>query len=359
MNADTRLTILIVEDVRTNIDILRDALEERYRLRVAMDANAALKTIRHHKPDMILLDVMLPGMSGFDLCKRLRQSPSTSRIPVIFLTALADEADEALGLQLGAVDYITKPFTPSLVQARVANQMELQRHRHQLEDIIRERTLELEHTQEAVITSMALLAEYRDQETGGHIRRTQGYIKILADALAAAGLYSQQLTPEFRRLLVQSAPLHDIGKVGIPDAILRKEGPLDASEWNLMKEHSVIGASVIRQAEVILGPNSFLGIAREITMSHHERWDGSGYPQGLSGNQIPLAARMMCLADVYDALVSVRPYKKAFTHEQAMKIILSGDERTSPGHFDPLILEMFERIHGRFRRICERVGLDT
>jgi len=346
----------VVDDTAANIDLLLDTLGEDYRVRVATDGEAALKSVGKAPPDLILLDVMMPGMDGFQVCRRLKATPAFRDIPVVFLTALSEDADEARGLALGAVDYIAKPFNPTIVKARVRNHLELEAHRGRLEELVERRTVELERTREAAIVSMALLAEYRDSETGRHIQRTKHYVLSLARTLSRR--YPEELTPANMELLFQSAPLHDIGKVAIPDSILLKTDKLTDEEFAQIRLHTTIGAEVIGKAEAQLGSNSFLRMAREMAGLHHERWDGSGYPRGLQGEEIPLSARLMAIADVYDALTSRRPYKSPFSHEKAFRVITRGDGRTLPEHFCPVVLEAFREVHDQWMRIAERFSDD-
>lgn len=348
----TRPILLVVDDVAANIDILLETLGGDYTVRVATDGAAALNSVKKVLPDLILLDIMMPGMDGLEVCRHLKDNPETQGIPIIFLTALGDASDEARGLTLGAVDYITKPFNPAIVRARVRNHLELKTHRNHLEDLVKKRTFELERTQEAVIASMALLAEYRDPETGGHIQRTKHYVRSLAEALSAQ--YPQELFPVNIDLLYQSTPLHDIGKIAISDSILLKPGELKPEEFAEMKLHTVIGSDIIRKAEAFVGTSNFLCLAREIAEFHHERWDGSGYPHGLKGEAIPLSAQLMALADIYDALISQRAYKFPYSHEMAFDIITNGDGRTQPGHFSPVILKTFKAVHPKWTHIATR-----
>jgi len=345
-------TLLVVDDAAAIIDILLAVLSEEYMVRVATSGAAALDSVKKAPPDLILLDVMMPGMDGMEVCRRLKDDPASRDIPIIFLTAMDEAADEARGLALGAVDYIIKPFKPALVNARVRSHLELKKHRDQLEELVRQRTVDLEHTQEATIASMALLAEYRDPETGGHIQRTKHYVRSMAKALAAE--YPNELTSENIKLLYLSAPLHDIGKVAISDSILLKSGKLTPEEFAGIQLHTIIGSEVIRKTEMIIGPNSFLRQAREIAEFHHECWNGSGYPHGLKGEAIPLSARLMAIADIYDALISQRTYKTAFTHQQACDIIINGDGRTLPEHFAPDIAQAFRAVHQEWSEIAER-----
>ncbi len=315
-------TILIVDDTPDNIMLLSRLLKDRYQTKVATNGSTALQ-IAHATPDLdlILLDVMMPGVDGYETCRQLKADPKTAAIPVIFLTAKSQVEDEAMGLTLGAVDYLTKPISPPILFARVATQLTLAGARRQLQDqndnlerIVAERTAQLTRMQDATIMAMASMASVRDNETGNHIRRTQNYVRALAERLQHHPRFAAELTDENIELLYKSAPLHDIGKVGIPDRILLKPGKLDRDEFEIMKLHSVYGRDTIMLVEKHLGgSNSFLMFARQIAHSHQEKWDGSGYPDNLAGDAIPLAARLMAVADVFDALISARVYKRAFT----------------------------------------------
>jgi putative two-component system response regulator len=358
---DLRPTILIVDDTPDNIMLLSRLLKDRYNTKVANNGSTALQ-IASASPslDLILLDVMMPGLDGYETCRQLKTNPATADIPVIFLTAKNQVEDEAMGLSLGAVDYIAKPISPPILFARVATQLslrnarrELEEHNQNLEKLVQERTAQLYLMQEAIIVAMASMAESRDQETGNHIRRTQNYVRALARHLQThprlSSKYGAELSDEAIELLYRSAPLHDIGKVGIPDRILLKPGNLDREEFEVMKMHAVYGRDTIMLVEKhIGGSNSFLMFAREIAHSHQEKWDGSGYPQNLSGEQIPLSARLMAVADVYDALISKRVYKPAFTHQQALDVMRKG----RGSHFDPDVLDGFFEIEGEFAAIA-------
>lgn len=341
--------ILLVDDNTTNLQLLRDTLDGYgYKLLAAKNGKTALSIAQKAKPDLILLDIMMPELDGYEVCRRLKDDQATAQIPVIFVTALSDAEDEAKGLTLGAVDYITKPFNPELVRARVRNHLELKRHQDHLENLVRERTKRLALTQAVTIESLATLAEYRDPETGGHIKRTQNYVKALAMLLKEHPRFQDELNDETIELLYLSAPLHDVGKVGVPDHILLKAGRLTDEEFVEMKKHTQYGHDALRITERKLGEDSFLHYAKEIAFSHQEKWDGSGYPQGLKGDQIPISGRLMAVADVYDALISKRVYKPPFSHEDAVKIIQDG--RNS--HFDPDVVDAFLKLETTFRNIA-------
>ncbi|MDQ7822310.1 MAG: two-component system response regulator [Candidatus Eremiobacteraeota bacterium] len=348
MSEKPRGTVLIVDDTEANIDILVESLGDDFELRVAMDGQSALDQVAEEVPDIILLDIMMPGMDGYEVCEKLKAAHRTRLVPVIFLTAMTEAQDEKKGLDLGAVDYITKPFNPGLVKARVRNHLELKRYRDHLEDLVAERTKEITLMQEVIIESLAGLAEYRDPETGGHIRRTKNYVLLLAKHLMEHNKYLDVLNRETVELLYMSAPLHDIGKVGVPDSILMKPGKLTDEEFAEMKKHTIYGRDAIMTALKRLGENSFLRFAREIAESHQEKWDGSGYPNGLKGEDIPVSGRLMAIADVYDALISKRVYKMPFTHSKAVGIIREGRGT----HFDPGMVDAFLELQEEFRKVA-------
>ncbi|MBU2551943.1 MAG: HD domain-containing protein, partial [Proteobacteria bacterium] len=290
-----------------------------------------------------------------EVCRRLKAEKATRNIPIIFVTAMTEVADETKGLELGAIDYLTKPISPPIVKARVRNHLELKLAKEELENQneileikVQERTREVALTQEVTIESMAILAETRDPETGGHIRRTQNYVRALAVHLKDHPKFTDFLNAASIDLLYKSAPLHDIGKVGVPDAILLKPGKLTDEEFVEMKKHTLYGRDSIKNAEKRLGDNSFLGFARDIAYTHHEKWDGSGYPVGLKGEGIPLCGRLMALADVYDALISKRVYKPPFDHGKAVAIITEGRGT----HFDPDLVDAFITLEDEFRKIA-------
>ncbi len=354
-------TILVVDDTEANIDVLLDALDETYEVKVALDGATALEQCREGPPDLILLDIMMPGMDGYEVFRRLQQEEALSEVPVIFVTALNDPVDERKGLELGAVDYITKPFNPSVVQARVRNHLELKTAKALLRDenallehTVQLRTREVQKTQDVTIECLASLAETRDPETGNHIRRTQHYVKVLAERLQDNPRFTAVLDDAFILLLFKSTALHDVGKVGVPDHILLKPRGLTDQEFEQMKKHTVYGRDALLSAEKTFGDSSFLRTAADIAFSHHEKWDGSGYPKGLQGEAIPVPGRLMALADIYDALISKRVYKPAFSHEETVRIITQGDGRVMPDHFDPDLLQAFTTQAEQFRDIAKQ-----
>ncbi|SDU53085.1 response regulator [Desulfobacula phenolica] len=346
--------IMIVDDTPANITVLGKALSENYEICVATNGPDAIKIARNQPyPDLILLDIMMPVMDGYEVCRQLKKSVITNEIPIIFVSALGEVEDEALGFKLGSVDYITKPIHPEIVRARVRTHLALYDQNRELARKVEERTQEVLHTQDVIIHSMAVLAEIRDNETGAHIMRTQFYIKALAEKLMAREEYRDHLNPARVDLLFKSAPLHDIGKVGIADNILLKPGKLTDVEFDEMKNHTVYGRDTIIKAESAFAgkyTTSFLNLAKEIAYTHHEKWNGKGYPEGISGNNIPLSGRLMAIADVYDALISKRVYKSAFSHEKAVKIIL--EEKGH--HFDPVIVDVFFEIQAQFKSIADK-----
>jgi putative two-component system response regulator len=351
--------ILLVDDAPDNLVLMNDLLKDTYTVKIANHGEKALK-IAHSgvPPDLILLDIMMPEMDGYEVCRRLKADAATRDIPIIFLTAKSDTEAEKMGLDLGAVDYLTKPISPPIALARVHNHLRLKETADYLRDKseflekeVSMRTQEVSAIQDVTILAMASLAETRDSETGNHIRRTQHYVKALAIRLRDHPRFAAALTDSFIKLLFKSAPLHDIGKVGIPDRILLKPGRFEPHEFEIMKTHTTLGRDAIEHAERALGlPMPFLSIAKEIAYSHQEKWDGSGYPQGLAGEAIPLSARLMAVADVYDALISRRVYKEGMPHEKAIQIISEGKGT----HFDPDLVDAFLDIVAEFRAIADR-----
>jgi putative two-component system response regulator len=339
-------TILVVDDEPGNLSLLTQLLRPVYLIRAANSGENALRAATGEpRPDLILLDVMMPGMDGYEVLARLRNNPATEDIPVIFVTALTGVDSEERGLAQGADDYIAKPIKPALLLARVRTQLEAKHTRDWLKDKnaileaeVSRRMVENDRTQLVSIRALAHLAETRDPETGNHILRTQNYVRALALLLRQHPRFSAFLDARTIDLLTKSAPLHDIGKVGIPDSILLKPGPLTAAEWKIMKTHARLGSDAIEQAEAdVEQPIDFLALAKEIAHWHHEKWDGSGYPDALKGEEIPVSARLMAVADVFDALISPRVYKSAMSYERARAIIAEG----SGSHFDPDIVAAF------------------
>ena len=320
-------TVLIVDDSPESIDVLRSVLGAEYRLRVALNGTKALEIAESVNPDLILLDVMMPELDGYETCRRLKLRPSTADVPVIFVTTLSETESQVKGLDIGAVDYITKPYTASLVQSRVRTHVALHRHNRALTELVEQRTHELLETRLEIIRRLGRAAEYRDNETGMHVLRMSHMTRLLAQAYGM---------PEGRtELLFQASPMHDVGKIGIPDHILLKPGKLTPDEWETIKRHTTIGAEIIGDHE-----SDIIVLARVVALRHHERWDGTGYPSGLKGTDIPIEARIVALADVFDALLSVRPYKAAWSLDDALKHIFS--QRAL--HFDPEVIDAFVQV---------------
>ncbi len=362
--------ILLVDDDPLVLGILTQCLRPQYLVRIATLGLNGLELARlQPMPDLILLDVKLPDMHGYDVCRALKQDALTREIPVIFLTSHADVDNITQGFELGAVDYVSKPVAPPVLLARVRTHLRLREageflrdQNLHLESLVNERTrdlqartVELQLSQDLAIVALGSIAETRDNETGNHIHRTRAYVKAMARRLAPLPRYQGTVTAEQWAMIWKSAPLHDIGKVGIPDHILLKPGKLSEAEFKVMQRHPVIGRDAIQTAETRMGSEgSFLCVAKEIAYSHHERWDGTGYPDKLGGEAIPLAARIMALADVYDALISRRVYKPALSHETAVEIIRDG----RGSHFDPTLVDCFLEETGEFRDIAARYSDD-
>jgi len=354
-------TILVVDDTPDNLSLVSGLLRDDYLVRVANNGEKALRIASSESPpDLILLDIMMPGMDGYEVCQRLKAEPKSRDIRVIFLTAKAEVEDERKGFELGAVDYITKPISPPILQERVKTHLALKASSDflrdksaYLEQEVARRTAEVMAIQDVTILAMASLAETRDTDTGNHLRRTQYYVRALALQLRTHPRFGRYLTDANITMLFKSAPLHDIGKVGIPDRILLKPGPFEPEEFEIMKRHTTLGFEAIEHAEKALGITvDFLRTAKEIALSHQEKWDGSGYPQGLAGDAIPISARLMALADVYDALISRRVYKAGMSHAQAVELILAGRAT----HFDPDVVDVFVAIQDEFQAIAARYG---
>jgi putative two-component system response regulator len=338
-SAQDKQTVLIVDDTPDNIDILREILSEDYSVKAAISGKQALKIVNANKPDLILLDVLMPDMDGHEVCRQLKNNPVTRNIPVIFVTAKSHSTDEEQGFELGAVDYITKPISPPIVKARVKNHLALYQQQRELEKQVRLRTKELEETRLEIIHRLGRAAEHKDNETGTHVIRMSWYTLFLAQRTGA--------DEEWVDLVFKASPMHDVGKIGIPDKVLLKPGKLDSDEWAEMKKHAQYGAKIIGESDQPL-----LKMAKEIALFHHEKWDGSGYPKGLSGEDIPLSARIVAIADVYDALTSVRPYKKAWSSDEALDLLNS----QAGVHFDPNLVKKFTECMPQVKKIQAQYG---
>ncbi len=351
-------TVLVVDDTPANLALLVGLLQSHYGVKAVNNGARALALAEFEPPDLILLDVTMPGMDGYEVCRALKSNPRTRQIPVIFLTSRDEVEDEQYGLALGAVDYITRPVNPPILLSRVrahaadasfAKTMRV--NNEYLEFEVAKRTRQLAALQDVTILALASLAEKRDADTGNHLRRTQHYMRALSQQLQSNPRFKNFLTDETVELLFKCAPLHDIGKVGIPDRILLKPGRYEPEEFEVMKTHPELGRDALLHAGATSGEMlDFLEIAKDIVYSHHEKWDGSGYPLGLVGDAIPIAGRLMALADVYDALISPRVYKEGMTHAQAAEIIMQGKGR----HFDPDMADAFSCLGHEFQAISNK-----
>lgn len=335
MSTLEKATILVVDDTPENIDVLSGILRQDYKIKAALNGNLALKIANgKHKPDLILLDVMMPEIDGHQVCRQLKSNPETTHIPIIFVTAKSEVVDEKLGFDLGAVDYITKPVSPPIVIARVKAQLALYDQARHLEKLVSERTKELNNTRLEIIRRLGRAAEFKDNETGMHVIRMSWFSKFLAEQIGKEESWCE--------LLYNAAPMHDIGKIGIPDRILLKPGKLDNNEWKTMQKHTEYGAEIIGEH-----PSPLLQLAKEVAVTHHEKWDGTGYPLGLKQEEIPLASRIVAIADVFDALTSERPYKKAWSEQDAVNLLKS----ESGKHFDPELVPKFIECLPKIREI--------
>jgi putative two-component system response regulator len=331
-------TILVVDDTPSNIAVLTEILRSDYRVLAAINGEQALKIARGvPPPDLILLDVMMPGMSGHEVCQRLKAESSTRKLPVIFVTAMNQVEDEAQGFALGAVDYITKPVSPPIVKARVKTHLALYDQNRELERMVRERTAELHHTRLEIIKRLGRAGEFRDNETGMHVIRVAHYCRLLGEAA--------RMNEEDVDLVFNAAPMHDIGKIGIRDHVLLKPGKLDDEEIKIMRQHVPFGAEIIGEHA-----DGLLSMARLIALTHHEKWDGTGYHRGLKGEEIPLVGRITSIADVFDALTSVRPYKKAWSIEDAVALL----QREAGTSFDPELVKKFAGILPQILAVREK-----
>lgn len=336
-------TILVVDDTSENIDVLNGVLRSEYKVKAALNGERALKVANgDSKPDMMLLDIMMPEMDGYEVCRQLKANPATAKIPIIFVTAKNREDDEKKGLELGAVDYITKPISPSIVLARVRTHLALYDQNRALEQKVRERTEELRRTRLEIIQRLGRAAEFKDNETGFHVIRMSHYSRLIAEALECDNDWSD--------LVFNASPMHDIGKIGIPDKVLLKPGKLDEKEWILIRKHPEFGAAIIGEHN-----SKLLQVSREIAMSHHEKWDGSGYPNGFKGEEIPLTGRIIAIADVFDALTTERPYKNAWTVKDAVKLI----DENSGSHFDPNLVPLFHEVMPEIMSVKKRYDEST
>lgn len=336
--------VLIIDDNGINLRTAKEALDDYYEVITVNSCKMALRYLEQHTPDIILLDIQMPEIDGFETMAAIRSLPQTEDTPIIFLTAQNNIDDEIRGLELGAVDYIHKPFQPQIMRMRIRTQLALANYQDHLEDIIIQKTEQVARVETALVASLNDLLDIRDGITGSHVRRTAKYFEFLLNALDKAHTFPETITPDYKARLLRGAPLHDLGKVGISDNTLLKPSRLSPEEMEFMRQHSTFGGQALAHAVEIVGEDSFLNDARDMAYYHHEKWNGAGYPKGLSGEEIPLSARILAVADVYDALTSQRTYKNAFSHEKAVSILLDEDGIS----FDPRIMQVFREIEYQF-----------
>ena len=352
---DKKLKIMLVDDNKANLAISRSLLSQYYDVFALSSADKLFEFLKYVTPDLILLDIDMPGMNGYETLTILKADKKYNEIPVIFVTAKDSEKDEYAGLDLGAIDYITKPFTPVLLLKRIENHLLIQKQRKSLQSkndslikMVKKKTHQVYDLQNAIISNMAELVEFRDVITGKHISRTQKYLKKLMDQLIKDEVYADELLVWDMNVILLSSQLHDVGKIAISDSILNKAGKLTYEEREIMKTHAAKGVEVIQKIEYTTENSDFLDYAKTFAGTHHEKWDGSGYPYCLSGMNIPLEGRIMAIADVYDALISERPYKKSFSTSKSAQIIING----SGTHFDPALIKTFHKVKDDFAAIA-------
>ncbi|MCL1975894.1 MAG: response regulator [Firmicutes bacterium] len=354
---DQRKTIMIVDDNTAILALSKDMLKNYYKVYPIPSGEILLDLLENITPDLILLDVEMPHMDGYEVIKTLKATSKWAQIPVIFLTALSDEASELKGLSLGAIDYVMKPFSEPLLRRRIDNQLmaesqrkSLQMFNNNLSEMVRQKTEEMMVLQNALLSTVTDMVEFRDEVTGGHVLRTQIYIELLLKKMEEEGVYSEEISAWDKPTCASSAKLHDVGKIAVSDAILNKPGKLTNEEFSIMKSHVNVGLQVIKKLEATMVGDTFLKHARPIVGAHHERWDGMGYPFGLKGIDIPLEGRLMAIADVYDALISKRPYKLPYSTDEARGIM----EESSGSQFDPALIRIFSDISGQFAEIVRQ-----
>jgi putative two-component system response regulator len=351
-----RQVIFLVDDNMTNLTAGKNMLKSYYDVFSIPSGSRLFEILEKVTPDMILLDIEMPEMNGYEAIRKLKQDKKTAGIPVIFLTARNDSGSELEGLSLGAIDYISKPFSPPLLLKRIENhllirhqQMVLKDYNDNLQQMVQKRTRQVVELQNSILNTVTEMVEFRDDVTGGHIERTQNYLKLLVDKLLAEKIYWEEVSSWNLEFLIPSAQLHDVGKIAISDAILNKPGKLSFTEFESMKKHTSIGEAAIEGIMKTTTEKDFLHHAKIFAGAHHEKWDGSGYPRGLKNSFIPLQGRLMAVVDVYDALIAVRPYKQPLSTREAEQIILEGREK----HFDPVLVELFQDLAPQFALIAE------
>ena len=354
MNA--RYKIMLVDDNPANLTIGKNMLKETYEVYAMPSAAKLFEVLKAVTPDLILLDIVMPEMDGYAAIKLLKAEPKVAEVPVIFLTARTDEGSELEGLSLGAIDYVTKPFSAPLLLKRIENNLlivaqrkKLKDYNENLQEMVRAKTRQVTDLQNAVLNTVAELVEFRDNLTGGHVTRTQKYLEQLLITLLSEKIYDEEIKKWDFTFLLPSAQLHDVGKIAISDAILNKPGKLTYEEFEIMKKHVDFGVKAIERIQHGTIEDAFLRHAGTFAGTHHEKWDGTGYPNKLAGDGIPLEGRLMAVADVYDALISVRPYKKKMSHEEAERIIIDGRGT----HFDPILVDVFKKVSHEFAEIAK------
>ncbi|MDR3300813.1 MAG: response regulator [Candidatus Accumulibacter sp.] len=351
-----RKTIILVDDNISNLTIGKNVLRDKYNVFTVSSGEKLFKMLEKITPNFIMLDIEMPEMDGYAVIRELKKNPQTAPIPVIFLTARNDSNSELEGLSLGAVDYISKPFSPPLLLKRIelhslieSQKRELKDYNDNLQEMVEKKTEDVLILQNAVLQTMAELVECRDDNTGGHIERTRYYLHVLVNAMAEQNLYPEQVSAWIKdKFFFTSVQLHDVGKISISDNILKKQGSLTPEEFDEMKSHTTFGADIIEKIKRRVKETAFLDYAKIFALTHHEKWNGTGYPAGLAGENIPLQGRLMAIGDVYDALISERPYKMPMSHNRAVSIIKEG----SGTHFDPQLVEVFLSVADRFEQIA-------
>lgn len=357
MPDQSKPTVITVDDDAIILNSLLSILKPHYQVRPFSSGKTALKFLNSNPVNLVLLDCNMPEMNGFEVLANLQSDERTRDLPVIFLTGSEDGDSEVSALEKGAVDYILKPIKPKVLLTRVKQQLELQRYRRRLEALVEEKTENLRHayeqlklSEDTTLNILARTTDLRDSSTGDHIWRTTEFVRVIVEDLVENPRPGYSITPMMAEDIIKSSKLHDLGKIAVPDPILQKLGKLTADEFEIIKIHTTQGADLLDEFIEVMGDNSFISTARDIALCHHEKWNGSGYPHGLQGESIPLSARIVAIADVYDALISVRPYKRSFTHEESMEIIL----HDSGSHFDPYLVLIFKKHHEDFLRIAQK-----
>ena len=352
-----RHVIMLIDDDEICLAMGREILENKYTVYPVLSGEQAFVILKKIVPDLILLDIEMPGMDGYAVIKRLKQDPETKEIPVIFLTSRTDPGNELDGLSMGAIDYITKPFSPLLLVQRIENHLlissqrkELTRYNISLQNMVKEQTREIRDLQNAILNTFSEVVEFRDEMSSGHVERIIKYMRAMVNEMQKQGIYKNEIENQDIEVFINAAQMHDVGKICVSETILNKQGKINAEEFEDIKKHSAYGLLIIDRIKKITGEHAFLNYASVFAESHHERWDGSGYPEGLKGPEIPLAGRLLAIADVYDALVSVRPYKQPMSSDDAAKVIING----SGSDFDPVLVEVFKSVCDEFARIAER-----